>query len=495
MNIIGIDLGASNGRVIVGRFDNEKKIELDIIFRFKNYGISIRDSLYWDVLHIFEKVKKGLRKCAKKYKSEGFISLGLTSWGVDFVLLDEYDELIGPVYHYRDRRTDGILEKFFELIPKKEVFNQTGIQFMPINTIIQLYSMILQKSPKLSIAKTFMMLPDFISFLLSGVKHCEYSEVTTSQLYNPAIGNWAYELISKIGINPDLFGEIIQPGTILGKIQSQIAYETGLSNKTKVIVPSTHDTSSAIAAVPVDMNEYRRGEWAYLSSGTWSLLGVERTEPLINESVLKYEFTNEGGFNNTICFLKNISGLWLIQECKRIWESKGIQLKWEKIEQEASESQAFQNFFDPNNPCFFNPTDMIEEIKNYCVDHHQIPPQTVGQISRAIFENLAFRYKQAFDQLEILTGKKIKILFIIGGGSQNDMLNQFTANILNIPVKAGPIEATAVGNILVQALALGEIKDIIELRHIVKSSFKISEFFPEDKKEWDNAYKEYLSKI
>ncbi|KKM15197.1 hypothetical protein LCGC14_1698500 [marine sediment metagenome] len=495
MNIIAIDLGASNGRVIVGKFDNEKNLELEIIFRFKNYGVSMKDSLYWDILHIFEKIKKGLRKCSEKYKDDRFVSLGLTTWGVDFVLLDECDELLSPVYHYRDSRTKGIPGKLFEIVPRKEIFNQTGIQFMQINTINQLYSMIEHKSPKLSIAKTFMMLPDFINFLLSGVKYCEYSVATTSQLYNPITRNWAFDLITKLGLNPDWFGEIIQPGTILGNIQEHIAKETGISNMTKVIVPPTHDTGSAVVAVPVDMDKYKLGEWAYLSSGTWSLLGVERAEPLINENVLQFNFTNEGGFNNTIRFLKNITGLWLIQECKRIWEKKGLRLSWDKIEQEALESQAFQNFFYPDDPSFLNPTDMIEEIKNYCEIHDQTPPQTVGQISRAIFENLAFRYRQVFDQLEILTGKKIKILFIIGGGSQNNLLNQFTANVLNIPVKAGPVEATAIGNILVQALALGEIKNIIDLRYVVKSSFKIKEYFPKDNENWDNAYKEYLTKI
>ncbi|KKM02664.1 hypothetical protein LCGC14_1782190, partial [marine sediment metagenome] len=468
VRILAFDLGASSGRVIVGILENEL-LKLDEIYRFSNEGIFIGNSLYWDVLRIFQKMKKGLSIYVKKY-GPSLKSLGIDTWGVDFVLLDEQDNLLGPVHHYRDSRTEGMLDELFEIIPRKEIFNQTGIQFIQFNTLIQLYSMIKHKSPKLSIAKTFLMLPDFMNFLLSGVKYCEYSEVTTSQLYNPIIRNWAYDIITKLNLNPDWFGKIIQPGTTLGDIQEFIAKETGLSNKVKVIVPSTHDTGSAVAAVPVDMEEYERGEWAYLSSGTWSLLGVERTEPLINEKVLEYNFTNEGGVNNTIRFLKNITGLWLIQECKKVWEKEGFQLSWENIELEAKKSQGFQNFFNLDDVCFLNPSDMNEEIKSYCEIHDQTPPQTIGQISRAVFENLAFRYRQAFDQLEILTGKKIKILFIIGGGSQNNLLNQFTANVLKIPVKAGPVEATAIGNILVQAIALGEIKNIIDLRHIVKSS-------------------------
>ncbi|MHA2008328.1 MAG: rhamnulokinase [Promethearchaeota archaeon] len=491
--VIAFDLGASSGRAIVGILENEK-LKLDEIYRFSNKGILINNSLYWDILRIFQKIKQSLSIYVKKY-GNNLDSIGIDTWGVDFVLLDENDELVGKVHHYRDNRTNGIFEKIFKVIPRIEMYNQTGIQIMQINTIMQLFSMVEQNSPHLSTAKTFLMLPDYFNFLLSGVKCCEYSEVTTSQLYNPIKKDWAFELIKKLDFNPEWFIKIIQPGTILGYIQKNVTEETGLSKETKVIAPPTHDTGSAVVAVPVDMNKYNSGEWAYLSSGTWSLLGVELNEPIINTKALEYNFTNEGGINHTIRFLKNISGLWLIQECKRIWNKNDQNLSWDQIEQEAKNAQPFQNFFDPGDPVFLNPPDMIETIKKYCKLKNQVLPETIGQISRATFENLVFKYKLVFEQLEELIENKIKILHIIGGGSQNDLLNQFTANILNIPVLAGPSEATAIGNILVQALALGEIKDIKQIRNIVRKSSQITEYTPMESRKWHKAYEEFLNNI
>ncbi|MFX1476517.1 MAG: rhamnulokinase family protein [Promethearchaeota archaeon] len=489
--VLALDLGASTGRAIVGILENEK-LSIDEIYRFSNKGIKINESLYWDVLKLFKEIKKSISIYANKYGMT-LDSLGIDTWGVDFVLLDSNDELLGPVHHYRDSRTEGMLEELFHIIPKEEIFIETGVQFISLNTIVQLYSMIYHRSPRLSIAKTFLMLPDYFNFLLSGVKCCEYSEVTTSQLYNSVKRNWAYNLIKKLDLNPELFPKIIQPGTILGNVQEYIAKETGVDRNTKVIAPSTHDTGSAVTAVPVDMGEYKPGEWAYLSSGTWSLLGVEINEPLINEKVLEYNFTNEGGIKNTIRFLKNISGLWLIQECKKEWDKSSNDLSWEIIEQEAKFAKPFQYFFQPDQPIFLNPPSMIEAIKKSCKTQNKSPPSTIGQISRAIFENLVFRYKQIVEELEELIGYKVKVLHIIGGGSKNDLLNQFTANLLKIPVKAGPSEATAIGNILVQGMALGEINSIDNLRQVVRNSFQIKQYTPVDCKEWSEAYKTYLT--
>jgi len=490
MSLIGIDLGASNGRIIVGILNEEKRLKLDIICRFKNYGVSISNSLYWDILRIFSKIKKGLSLVAKKYKN--ISSIGITTWGVDFILLDENDEILGPIHHYRDSRTNGMLEEMFKVVPKIVIFNQTGIQFLSFNSSTQMFSMAYNKSPRLNITKTFLMLPDYFNFLLSGIKCSEYSDATTSQLYNPIKKDWAFDLIEKLDFKPEWFGKIIQPGTILGNIQEYIAEEVGLNKNTKIIAPLTHDTGSAVAAVPVDMNKYKRGEWAYLSSGTWSLIGVELNEPLINEKVLEYNYTNEGGIDGTIRFLKNLSGLWLIQECKRIWDKEGLNLGWDDIEEKAKDAQPFQNFINPDDQLFLNPTNIITAIKEYCKNYGQKPLESVEQISRTIFESLAFRYKQTIEDLEDIINQKIKILYIIGGGSRNNLLNQFTANILNIPIKGGPSEATAIGNILVQALALGKIKDIVELRQIVKKSFPIKDYIPEETEKWEKAYKKYL---
>ncbi len=493
VRVLAFDLGASSGRAIVGSLNNEKKLILDEIYRFSNGGIQIGDSLYWDLLGLFQEIKNGIAAYVKKYGPH-LDSIGLDTWGVDFVLLDQNNELLGPIHHYRDKRTIGMNEKMFKLVPKEEIFNQTGIQFMELNSSTQIFSMIKNKSPRLDITETFLMLPDYFNYLLSGKIVSEFSDATTSQLFNPTKGEWAYDLIKKLGLKSEWFREIVPGGTILGPIQEYIAKETGVKKATKIIAPLTHDTGSAYAAVPVDMNKYKEGEYGIISSGTWSLLGVELKEPLINEKALKYNYTNEGGINGTFRFLKNISGMWLIQECKKIWENKGIMLSWEKIEQEAKKEKSFQCFINPDAQDFLNPSNMVQAIKDYCTNTNQMVPESIGQISRTIFESLAFRYKQAIKNLEDIIEKKLKILHIIGGGSQNDLLNQFTANAVGIPVIAGPSEATAIGNILVQTLTLGEIRDILELRKIVKNSFHIKELSPVNISKWAEAYKNYLEK-
>ena len=493
VRILAFDLGASSGRVIVGILENEI-LELDEIYRFTNEGVRVKNSLYWDILRIFQKMKKGLTLYVKKYGSH-LDSMGVDTWGVDFVLLDENDELVGPIHHYRDHRTDGMLEKLFKVIPEKEIFDQTGNMITQLNTSVQLFSMIHYNSPRLSMAKTLLMLPDYFNFLFSGKKFCESSDASTSQLFNPIKRDWAFDLIEKLDLDTNMFPEIIQSGTILGPIQDHIADETGLSHETKISLPPTHDTGSAVAAVPVDMDKYDPGKWAYLSSGTWSLLGVELNEPLINEKVLEYNFTNEVGLHFTTRFSRGMTGLWLIQECKKQWDKMGPNLTWDTIGFEAEASQQFQNFIDIDEKVFFNSPNMIDSIQKQCKINNQTPPETIGQISRTIFENLAFKYREIFEQLEELIGNKIEILHIIGGGSQNRLLNQFTANILNIPVLAGPSEATAIGNILTQALALGEVNDIKDLRRIVRNSFQIIEYTPMDNEKWKEAYNFYLSSI
>ncbi len=492
MKVLAIDLGASSGRAILGVISKSNLLELEEIYRFENGGIQIFDSLYWDVLGLFQEIKKSLRKYVDKHGSN-LDSIGVDTWGVDFALLDENDELLGPVHHYRDKRTDGMLEEMFKAVPKEDIFNQTGVQFLPINASTQIFSMIKNKSPRLSITRTFLMLPDFFNFLLSGVKASEYSDATTSQLYDPIKNQWSLDLIRNLGLKTEWFCKIIQPGTVLGHLKKYIAEDVGLGKDVKIIAPLTHDTGSAVAAAPVDMNKYQREEWAYLSSGTWSLIGVELTEPLINEKALEHNFTNEGGINGTIRFLKNLTGLWLIQECKRLWDKEGLDLSWEEIEKQAREAPRFKNYINVDDPAFLNPPNMIEAIEEFCEAHGQSAPKSVGEISRTIFESLTFRYKQALENLEYIIEKKIKILHVIGGGSKNALLNQFSANILNITIEAGPIEATAIGNILVQALALGRIKDVYELRKIVKNSFPIKKFEPKNVNNWKDGYKNYLN--
>lgn len=487
---LAIDLGASSGRLILGKLDDRKKLHLEEIYRFPNGGVPVSESLYWDIISIFREMKMGLAEYVNRYGND-LDSIGIDTWGVDFVLLDEKDEFIGPIHHYRDKRTDGMLEKMLEKVSKEEIFSQTGIQFLQINGSTQIFSMVYNQSSRLSITKMFLMLPDFLHFLLSGVKKSEFSDATTSQLYNPTKKDWAYPLIEKLGLKKEWFCPIVQPGTVLGKIKKDIAEETGINKSAQIITPLTHDTGSAVAAVPIDMGAFQEGEWAYLSSGTWSLLGVELKEPLINKNVMEYNFTNEGGIGGSIRFLKNLSGLWIIQECKKVWDKEEDILSWDLIAEKSSKAPKFQTIINPDDPMFLNPPNMIEAIRQFCAKTGQDFPEDKGSIARTVFESLALRYKHALLQMEELLGKKVKILHVIGGGSQNNVLNQFTASALQIPLKAGPKEATAIGNLLVQMLALGEIEDVKELRQIVRDSFPIKEFEPKNSDEWEDIYQKY----
>jgi len=492
VKVLGFDLGASSGRAIIGTLNQDNILELDVVYRFPNRGIQIGNSLCWDIKQLWQDVLNSLKVYVRQ-EGVQLDSIGFDTWGVDYALLDGNNELIGNIYHYRDKRNEGMLEEMFKIVPKKEIFNQTGIQFLVFNTAPQLLSMVFNKSPEIVKIKTLLMLPDYFNFLLSGKITAEYSISSTTQLYNPILKDWDKSLIEKLGFNPDWFLPIDPPGIIIGNLKSSLAEDVGLNPDTKIISVLGHDTGSAIAAVPVDMNRHK--DWAYLSSGTWSLIGIESNEPIINDKALEHNFTNEGGINSTIRFLKNISGLWMIQECKRIWDGEGINLDWERIANKAQNAPSFQCFINPDDKTFLNPINMVEAIEEFCKIHNQNPPRSIGDTARAIFESLAFKYKEIMLKLEDIIGKKIEILYIIGGGSQNELLNQFTANSLNIPIKAGPSEATAIGNILVQALALGKVKDLKELRLIVKNSFPPKEYIPKDAEEWEKAYVKYLEII
>ncbi len=490
---LAFDIGASSGRVITGLL-NDGNLELNEIYRFLNSGIKIDKSLCWDTPKLFSEILQGLKVYVTKYGGD-VDGIGIDTWGVDFILLDKNNELTGPCYHYRDFRTEGMENEMLKIIPREEFYSKTGIQFMEINSAVQLYSMVHANSSQLSIADTFLMVPDYLNFLLCGKKANEYSIATTSQLFNPKKKDWAFSIINKLGLDQKWFKKVIPTGTVLGTLKDDIATNVGLDISTNIIAPACHDTGSAVAAIPVDMDKYSRGEWAYLSSGTWSLLGVELNEPIINKNALEYNFTNEGGLDNSIRFLKNVTGMWLLQECKRIWATAGINLSWEEIVSKALGAKPFQYFIDPNDPIFLNPDNMVKTIQKYCQDHNQNIPKTIAEISRAVFESLAFKYKQVMEKLEELVGIKVKILHVIGGGASNRLLNQFTANSLNIPIKAGPIEATAIGNILIQAYALGQLRNVKELRKIVSDSFTIDTYYPENEFAWEVNYEKYIKII
>jgi rhamnulokinase len=486
---LGIDLGASSGRVFLGTLE-ANKLKLEQVYSFSNGGIQVFDSLYWDTLRIFDEIKNGIKAFVEKYGPE-LNGIGLDTWGVGFVLLDRRDEPVGFTHHYRDKRADGMLEEMLSVVLKEEIFYQTGIQFSQINTSTHLFSLIRNKSPELVITKTLLMTADYFNFLLSGAKYSEYSLATTSQLYNPIKKDWAYNLIEKLGFDPNWFQKVVDPGTILGKIHDTAANQTGLDKQTPVIAPLCHDTAAAVAAVPV---EEGIEDWAYISSGTWSLMGLELKQPIINEKALEYNLTNEGGAFGTICFLKIITGLWLMQECKKLWDSQGAsELSYPEVMRLAEKADPFISFICPDNALFLNSDNMIQTIQAYCKRTNQEIPNDIGAISRIIFEGLAFRYRQILDQIQDITDRRIEKIYIVGGGSKNSLLNQFTANITNLPVDSGPTEASAIGNILMQAVATKEIDSLRELRKIVRDSFEIRQFKSRDVSEWNDAYETYLN--
>ncbi len=480
-----VDLGAESGRVLAGKL-TDGKFELEELHRFPNGPIRIGEHIYWDVLRLWTEVKNGLAMAVQKYGSQ-VVSIGVDTWGVDYALLDENDELVGNPYHYRDKRTEGMFEVAFQKVPRDEIYRRTGIQFMRLNTLYQLLSMVVQKSPQLKIAKTLLMMPDLFHFWLSGEKVNEFTEATTTQFYDPIRGDWAKSMLRKLGIPTRILNcPIVPAGTVLGELRQHVADEVRATHQIKVVAPASHDTASAVAATPLsDENA------AYISSGTWSLVGMEIREPIITDKSLGYNFTNEGGVYGTFRFLRNVTGMWLVAECRRIWAREGNEFTYEQLTQMAAEAQPFKCFVDPDDPRFLAPENMLEAIKSYCRDTNQPEPENVGEFVRCCLEGLALKYRWVIERLEELTGKTVSTIHIVGGGSQNWLLNQFTADATGKPVQAGPIEATATGNALVQAIALGYLGSHAELREVVRNSFDLRTFEPKPDERWQQAYEKF----
>lgn len=482
LNILALDLGAESGRAMLGRFDGER-LTLEEIHRFANGGVRVRGSLHWDALRLWSEIKQGLALAAPRAVQ----SIGLDTWGVDFGLLDRADELIGNPFHYRDPRTDGMMDAAFRLVAREEIFEQTGIQFMPINTLYQLVAMRRAHSPALESAATLLMMPDLFNFWLTGRKAGEFTIASTSQCYDPRARRWAIPLLERLEIPTRIFPEIIPPATILGELAQSVADEVGL-REVRVIAPACHDTAAAVAAVPANDPDY-----AYLSSGTWSLLGVETREPIITPASLTNNFTNEGGVAGTIRFLKNIMGLWLIQECRRAWTRAGELFSYDELTALANPARAFAALIDPDDARFLHPANMPAQIQAYCAETHQPIPTTHGEIARCIFESLALKYRWTLEHIEAMLGRRLNTLHIVGGGTQNKMLCQFTANATARPVITGPIEATASGNVLMQAIALGHLASVAEARQVVRASFPLVTYEPRETSAWDDAYARFVT--
>ncbi len=461
-----VDLGASGGRVVVGRFDGDK-LSIEEMHRFENIPVQVFDTIYWDILRIFNDIKIGLRKTKNKLSEEKtcLSSIGIDSWGVDFALLDKEGRLCGNPVHYRDKRTSGIDQKVFELISKEEIFNITGIQFLPFNSIFQLAAMKMNNEASLLNAKTMLMIPDLIRYFLTGDISSEYTDATTTQLYDSVNMCWSEKIINKLGLPISLFPRIIHPASVVGKIFSSTSEELGGLNA-DVIAVATHDTASAVASVPS-----LKKQFAYISCGTWSCLGTESDKPVINDKALALNFTNEGGIANTFRILKNLMGLWLLQETRREWERKGRYVHWEDITKMAQNGKPLSYFINPNDYFFLAPGDMPARVRDYCKNTNQSIPEKDEDLLRCIIEGLAFEYRYELENLEKLQEKKFDELHIIGGGVQNRLLCQWTSNAINRPIIAGPVEATAKGNIIVQMMAERKIKNISQARELIRKSF------------------------
>lgn len=479
---LAFDLGAESGRTILGSLE-AGRIETRELSRFPNSPIQVLGRLHWNIYSLFEEVKKGLKTCLEQANVRPE-SLAVDTWGVDYGLLAADGSILGLPFAYRDSRTKGAMEGFFERVPREKIYQWTGIQFMPFNTLFQLYAMVRDRSPVLENAAGLLFMPDLFTYLLTGEKTSEFSIASTSQLLDPRRGAWSEELFASLGIPRGIMQDVLSPGTVIGALSPGVAEETGLE-ETLVIATASHDTAAAIAAVPAS-----GANWAYISSGTWSLMGIETPKPIINKKALESNFTNEGGVAGTIRFLKNITGLWLMQQCRKEWAKKGA-MAYEELTRLAEEAPPFKCFIDPDWPDFLNPASMPEAIRRFCLRTRQAPPLTMAEVSRCILESLALKYSLTLSQLRQLSPSPIERIHVIGGGSQNQFLCQLTADAAGLPVVAGPAEATAAGNIMVQALALGYTKSLEDIRKIIRNSVDLKTYEPTGTKGWDLALERF----
>ncbi len=478
-NYLAFDLGAESGRAILARFDGER-LTLEEAHRFVNGPLRVLDSLHWDARRLFDEMKKGLAAAAR-LTGDRLSSLGVDTWGVDYALLDGDGALLENPYHYRDARTNGIMEKLFAIVPRGTIFARTGIQVMQLNTLYQLFAARSRHPHLLELARTLLMMPDLFHYWFTGRAVSESTIASTTQFYDPGAGAWAPDLLEALGIPARILPELVPPGTPLGMLLDSVAADAGVS-PIPVIAPASHDTASAVAAVPA-----QGADWAYLSSGTWSLLGAEVPAPVINQATLDANFTNEGGAWGTIRLLKNISGMWLLEECRRAWAREGANLGYAELCEAALAARPFAAILDPDDASFLAPGDMPAKIAAFCRRTGQPDPQTPGETARAIFESLALKYRHVLRLLEKILGRSCRVLHIVGGGSRNAVLCQFTADATGIPVVAGPEEATAVGNVLLQAMALGHLRTAEEARDLVRRSFEPRSYQPGSRQLWEAA--------
>ena len=478
-NYIAVDLGASSGRVMLGRW-NGSTLKLEELHRFSNDAVRLCGTLHWDILRLLHEIKQGLAKAAQ-YEIH---AIGIDTWGVDFGLLDKHGRLLENPVHYRDARNDGVAEAVDKLISPRDLYNETGLQRMPFNTIYQLYSLKTQRPEMLDRAGKLLFLPDLLGYFLTGQMAVERSIARTSQLLNVHTGAWSDLIFETLDLPQKLLGEIVPSGTLLGALLPEIQEETGLG-AVPVISVCGHDTQSAVCAVPAAGNDF-----AFLSSGTWSLFGTELDRPIVNGTSFAMNITNEGGFGKTR-FLKNITGLWLIQESRRFWNRQGNNYSYADLERLALEAPAFARFIDPDNPAFIAHGNAPGRIREYCTKTGQAPPESVGETVQCVYESLAMKYRATLEKLEACTGKRYPCLHVMGGGVKDGLLCKMTANACGIPVLAGPAEATVLGNLVTQMAAQGEVEGLREAREVVRRSVEVKEYGPEDVEEWREGYERF----
>jgi rhamnulokinase len=470
---LAIDVGAESGRVIAGVWDG-KRIRLEEVNRFPNGAVALGETIRWDVLRLWAEIQNGLAQAGKKY-GRRIVSVGADTWGVDFVLLNKQDEILGQPYHYRDVRTKGVLARTFKRVPRAEIFDQTGLQFMELNSLYQLLAWQKQSPAILEAADTLLFMPDFLHWAMCGAKRAEFTIASTSQFVHPLKRNWSLPLLRKLGLPTHFLPKIVDPGTTLGPVRRSLTDRTELAG-VNVVAPPSHDTASAVAGVPTAHTG--KTNWAYLSSGTWSLMGVEVKQPVLSARALELNMTNEGGVDGTYRLLKNIMGLWLVQQCKRSFDAAGKRYDYAQLAALAGRAKPLRSIVNLNDSRFLNPPDMPRAIQDYCRETKQPVPKSPGELVRCAYESLALKYREVLGSLEELTGNRIEVIHIVGGGSQSQLLNQFTADACQRPVITGPVEATAMGNLLTQIRADGELASLSEMREVVRTSSSVERYEP-----------------
>ena len=483
LKMLAIDLGASSGRGIVGSFDG-KKLTLRENHRFSNDPVITNGRMYWDILRIFHEIKQSITKTV--LEGDNVRSIGIDTWGVDYALMDRFGRMLANPTHYRDVRTNGIADYVAKTLPLETLYDRAGIQCLNFNTIFQLAADLRDDPHVFDNVERMLNIPDLLNYFLTGNMANEYTILSTGALLDAAKRDYAFDLTDKLGIPRKLFGEVVQPGYKVGKLLPQVLEETGRTDA-DVITVASHDTASAVIAVPTQEEDF-----IYISSGTWSLMGTELKSPLINEKSRALNLTNEGGAMGTIRFLKNIMGLWLIQESRRQWRREGHEYSFAQMEAWAKECTPLRSLIDPDDASFGVPGNMPERVREFCRRTGQPVPETVGEVVRCIYESLALKYRKTAESIEDLMGRKAKVIHVVGGGTKDRFLSQMTADACGIPVAAGPEEATAIGNLMMQAIAAGEVANLSEARQVVADSFELKRYEPCAERElWDEAYERF----